>query len=68
MAAGPGAEAVARRFDREQEQGRTWMEAWSLAPRILLEALHFLGMYMSTYSPASFCILATRNVSETKRF
>jgi len=35
----------------------TWMEAWSLADKILLEALHFLGMYMSTYSPASFCML-----------
>merc|ERR1719322_1903439 len=32
-------------------------EAWSLADRILLEALHFLGMYMSTYSPASFCMV-----------
>ena len=76
----------------------TWIEAWSLADRILLEALHFLqitchmkfvtvqlivrmtktsqiatshfltvryniiscahlGMYMSTYSPASFCMV-----------
>ena len=26
----------------------TWMEAWSRAERILLEALHFLGMGMST--------------------
>ena len=40
------------------------MEAWSLAPRILLEALHFLGMYMSTYSPASFCMAAARSDSE----
>ena len=44
----------------EEQEEVTWMEAWSLAPRILFEALHFLGMYMSTYSPASFCILATR--------
>ena len=69
----------------------TWSEAWYLADKILLEALHFLqmsyestcekdqsiahcklaifrtvhynivcahlGMYMSTYSPASFCMV-----------
>merc|ERR550519_2022096 len=33
-----------------------WMLAWSLADRIRLEAEHFRGMYMSTYSPASFCM------------
>ena len=78
-------------LDRGQMWRCTWIEAWSLADKILLEALHFLqtcmsryvktfangkftfpptvvlnfnipctphlGMYMSTYSPASFCMV-----------
>merc|ERR1712045_876504 len=31
-----------------------WMEAWSLAAMMRFDAEHFLGMYISTYSPASF--------------
>ncbi len=33
-------------------------DAWSPAPIRRLVALHFLGMYRSTISPASFCIAA----------
>lgn len=32
-------------------------EAWSFAATILLLAEHFLGIYISTKSPASFCIV-----------
>merc|ERR1719461_2391390 len=48
---------VMRPVDSSTEARLIWMEAWSLADKILLEALHFLGMYMSTYSPASFCMV-----------
>merc|ERR1719220_654368 len=41
----------------------SWMEAWSLAAMIRLLAEHFLGMYKSTYSPASFCMMMSRKMS-----
>merc|ERR1719219_500000 len=48
---------VMRPVDSSTEARLIWIEAWSLADKILLDALHFLGMYMSTYSPASFCMV-----------
>ena len=35
---------------------QTWTAAWSLAPMIFPDEEHFLGMYISTTSPASFCM------------
>merc|ERR1719348_823553 len=51
---------VIRPVDSSTSARLIWMEAWSLAARILLLAEHFLGTYMSTYSPASFCMMGLR--------